>query len=524
MVVFTAIAVIRHNLRLLYGSPYDFAENYINGIEKDQIVNLAIDYAEKYASRYEYIEKAAAQLKNKLENASLTLSRADSYTDDSPVFTVYADGEEAFTLSLSAVASSFKKSWKINDLSISKNAAFGREITVDVPKDALLIVNGIEIPQSSAIKTPYYGLSEFESELSDEVYCERYCLGKFFGSPDIVTVLNGKRLTADKTENGIIRYAYPRSDLMGVTVTVPYGSSVTVNGKALSRSYSVDSGVKYPFITRFEEHMTGLPTSVVYQISGLLREPDIKVIYNNTELIPAEGTHTYALPKSQTQSKVIIAPSYATVKINGFTVSSAEITRTNIELPILEEEKTYAKKRPHMTEYTVDGLLTNPVITAFDENGKPLEISKYYSTPDVVFFCCVRSDNMPEREKLTLRTFGREYVEYFYNGSYNLAANYKDITAMTPSQSSGYYKLYAAYSSLRKAPQYKNIKLGTVSFLEYYSYSTSSYSVIMEVPFTAKLDGVNYSFTVTLDVLYIYSGEIRRIVNYTVLDTVFTTT
>ena len=46
----------------------------------------------------------------------------------------------------------------------------------------------------------------------------------------------------------------------------------------------------------------------------------------------------------------------------------------------------------------------------------------------------------------------------------------------------------------------------------------------MEVPFTAKLDGVNYSFTVTLDVLYVYSGQIRRIVNYTVLDTVFTTT
>lgn len=524
MVVFTAVAVIRHNLRLINGSPYDFAEKYLTSRGKERLIELAVDYARENASRLENIDKVSAQLKNKLENASITLSRADSYTDDSPVFTVYVDGEEAFTLSLTSIFSSFKESWKINKLSVSENTALCSELIIDVPKAASLVVNGIQIPQSSAVKVPYYGLTEFESELSDEIYCERYSLGMFFDSADVVTELDGKRLTADKVENGILRYAYPRSHLTGVTVTVPYGSSVTVNGKALSRSYSVDSGVKYPFLTRFEEHMTGLPTSVVYQISGLFKEPDIKVVYNNTELVPAEGTYTYALPESQTQKAVILAPSYATIKINGLTVSKNEITRSNVEVPILEDEKTYAKKRPYMTEYTVYGLLTSPVITAYDENGAPLEISRYYSTPDVVFFSCVRSNNMPEREKLTLRTFGREYVEYFYNGSYNLAANYKDITAMTPSQSSGYYKLHAAYSSLRKAPQYKNIKLGTVSFLEYYSYSTSSYSVIMEVPFTAKLDGVNYSFTVTLDVLYIYSGEIRRIVNYTVLDTVFTTT
>ena len=92
---------------------------------------------------------------------------------------------------------------------------------------------------------------------------------------------------------------------------------------------------------------------------------------------------------------------------------------------------------------------------------------------------------------------------------------------MTPAESSAYYALHDAYSSLRKAPQYKNIKVGDVCFLEYYVYSTTSYSVIMEVPFTATLDGVSYSFTVTLDVLYIYSGEIRRIVGYNVLDTTF---
>ncbi len=521
IVVFTAVAVIRHNLRLINGSPYDFAESYLQEIKKDELITLALDYVGKNITSYESLDAASAQLSNKLKNASLTISRADSYSNDSPVFTIYADGEEAFTLSLkSASKISLKKIWKVNELKISENAVFGKPLILDVPKGASIIVNAIEIPRSASEKVPYYALSEFESSLSDEIYSERYRLGVFFTSPDIVTVLNGKRLSADTAENGVLRYAYPRSELIGVTVTVPYHSSVTVNGVSLSRSYSVDSGVKYPFLTRFEESMTGLPTSVIYQISGLFKDPEIKVIYNSTELVSPDNSHTYALPDALTQKAVILAPSYATVKINGYTVSNAEITRNNVEHPLLEPEKTYAKKRPYMTEYTVNGLLSEPVITAYDESGSPLDISTYYSTPDVVFFSCVKSNNMPDREKLTLRTFGREYVEYFYNGKNNLDYNYKDITAMTPSGSSAYYALHAAYSAVRKAPAYKNIKVGTISFLEYYSYSTTSYSVIMEVPFTATLDGVNYSFTVTLDVLYIYSGEIRRVVGYQVLDTV----
>lgn len=521
MVVLTAVAVIHHNLRLINGSSYDFAENYLQKIDRDELVTLALNYAKENISRYESLDAASAQLSNKLKNASLTISRADSYSNDSPVFIIYADGEEAFALSLKSNSKfSLNKIWEANELKISENAVWGKPLIIDAPKGASIIVNGIEIPRSDSEKAPYYALSEFESSLSDEFYSERYNLGIFFASPDIVTVFNGKRLSADTTENGVIRYAYPRSELIGVTVTVPYGSSVTVNGTSLSRSYSVDSGVKYPFLTRFEESMTGLPTSVVYQISGLFKDPDIKVIYNNSELTSPDDSHTYALPDTHIQSTVILAPSYATVKINGLTVSSAEITKRNVELPLLEPEKTYVKKRPFMTEYTVNGLLTDPVITAYDESGAPLDISTYYSTPDVVFFSCVKSDNMPEREKLTLRTFGREYVEYFYNGKNNLDYNYKDITAMTPGTSSAYYALHDAYYSIRKAPTYSNINVGTVSFLEYYSYSTTSYSVIMEVPFTASLDGVKYSFTVTLDVLYIYSGEIRRIVGYQVLDTV----
>lgn len=266
--------------------------------------------------------------------------------------------------------------------------------------------------------------------------------------------------------------------------------------------------------------MTGLPTSVVYQISGLFSAPELVVSYDG-RMLDCDEDLCYRLPDELTDTVRVLVPDYATVKLNGKTLFSSEITKKGVQVPILDGVTSFAKQRPYMTEYTVTGLLREGELSAFDKNGRPLEISAYYSTEDTVVYCCTRSYSMPEREKLTLRTFGREYVEYIYNGYTNLSSNYKSIIAMTPGSSNAYAALKATYSSLYNAPRYKSISVGTVEFLEYYSYTSTSYSVIMRIPFTAVLDGVTYSFEVTMDVLYIYSGQIRRIVNYKILNTVY---
>ena len=78
--------------------------------------------------------------------------------------------------------------------------------------------------------------------------------------------------------------------------------------------------------------------------------------------------------------------------------------------------------------------------------------------------------------------------------------------------------LKAEYKTLQHATVHKSIKFGDVELLHYYPISETAYAAVVEVPFTAKVDGETRTFTVTMEVLCVYSGNIRRVVNYRVLD------
>ena len=509
-----------HSGTALSQSAYEVAEKYVASVDREELLRLSREYLSGKLSPYEDGEAADASLEEFLKNGELTLSRAEDYSSSSPEFSLYVNGRYCFELTVKRKLLTFGGTkWKVKGISVPEDSDVASPLTLHVPKGATVTVNGEELERSDADPVRYYGLTELEESLSEEYYSESYFLGRFLAFPDVVVTLDGSRLTADTVENGTLRYPYPSSFVSGYTITVPYGSTVKVNGVTLDRSYLVDQGVTYPFLTRFEEDFTGLPTAMVYQLSSLFGEPDVVVTYGGSVLEDG-GDMCYRLPEEMTETLTVLAPNYATVKLNGYTLSGGELTGSGIQLPIFEGVTSHAKTRPYLNEYTISGLLREGVLSAFDGNGKPLEISTYYSTPERIVFCCTRSSAMPDREKLTLRTFGREYVEYVYNGNNDLAANYKDITAMTPSASAAYYALHDLYKSLYNAPKYKSISVGNVEFIEYYPYTSTSMSVIMKVPFTATLNGVKYKFTVTMDVLYIYSGQIRRIVNYRILDTV----
>lgn len=124
------------------------------------------------------------------------------------------------------------------------------------------------------------------------------------------------RLAVSEYKNGIIRFSYPPSATAVFSLTVPYGSSVTINGILAESEYITENGLKYPFLTRFEEKLTGLPSALTYQIVGLFRTPQISVTYNGVPL-EASGKNCYRLPSDMTKSYKIYAPSDAVVKLNG---------------------------------------------------------------------------------------------------------------------------------------------------------------------------------------------------------------
>lgn len=517
LTVFFSAALLMREKEFLLSSDYSYMENTVIHQSSGVFLEMAEEYVSEHITKFENRDEVMNGLTVLLSPDKLSFARAAEYTEMSPAYTVYSEGKAFFTVVLSRAGktlSGFDK-WKTESIIISDLCEIGTSVCVEVPHGAAVTVNGIELSDSllSDGKAEYYALTEFEKDLSDTVYCDRYELGIFFSAPDADAVLDGSRLAVSEYKNGIIRFSYPPSATAVFSLTVPYGSSVTINGILAESEYITENGLKYPFLTRFEEKLTGLPSALTYQIVGLFRTPQISVTYNGVPL-EASGKNCYRLPSDMTKSYKIYAPSDAVVKLNGVSLGQSEITAENIDLPILKDVTSYLKNRPYLTEYTVSGLLMPPEITASDSSRKTLTVDPYHSGGNSIFFLCASSSEPPAKDIVTLKAFARYYVKYFYSGSAGLADNYSNITAMTPSKSLAFTKLKNEYKALYHSDVFQNIKYGECEYYDYTVYSDTAFSCMVKLPFTAVHSGETVSEEVTLQILYIYSGNIRRVINY----------
>lgn len=512
----TVIIFINH-IAFLSSSSYDYAEKYLSGLSDAKLYKTAEEFVSENLTEHEDRELVEKKLAEELGSGKISFARAEGFDEKSPIYTVYIGSQPMFELELENMAAFLSHpSWKVKEFRVCRDTRIGKRLIIDVPSGATLTVNGAEIGRAKADPTDYFALTEFEVALSEQVKADRYDLGMFFLSSDISVVYDGIRLSAEAVYDGVIRYPYPDKCYSHLTLTVPYGSVVEINGVQAGRSYRIESGVTYPFITRFEKDMTGLTTCEVYQISGLFGEPEVKVSYNGAALTD-NGSHVYSLPKEQTYSVVIAAPTYATVKINGLTMSSSEISKKKFELPIMEGVSGSSKVRPYMNEYRVEGLLREPEISVTDGNGKPLKVSPYYSSDERTFYTCTESGSLSSKEVKFITNFAKAYVKYIYSANNGLSKNYDAAISYVPYSSLAYSTLKATYKTLYNAPQYKSISYSSLKVLAYYSYSQSSYSAIVTLPFSAVRNGEKHNYEVTLEVLCNYSGS-RRVINYKVLE------
>ncbi len=504
-----------------YRAPSDraFVKTLIDEAGEDDFFRLALPYLEENLSDYEELTAVKATYQDRLAPSQITFARADGYTETSPVYILYAGGRETFLLTLVAESHglSGKARWAVGSLTVSPHCALGYDVSMEVPHGALLTVNGVSLSAEKAEQVPYHALSELEASLSDTYYCDRYTVGRIFLEPDVSVVLDGVRLQPSELDGTTLRFDYPSSYTASYSYTVPYGTTVTLNGIPLSAQYLVSSGVPYPYLTRFEADLPDAARSVVYQVTGLFREPTVTVAYGDVILTRVENGR-YALPESASKTVTICAPDYATVKLNGVSLGKSEMVGVRFDVPILAGVTNHAKERPLMIRYQVTGLLDDPVITATDKNGKPLTISVYDSNEEETVFACSEGEEMPDKELLTVRTFAKAYLKYAYSASSGLSSNYSAVVSMTPSKTPAYTALKAEYKALQNATVHKSIKFGDVKLLHYYPISETAYAAVVEVPFTAKVNGETQAFTITMEILCVYSGNIRRVVNYRVLD------
>ncbi len=494
-------------------SAYEVADRYIDGLSVNKLYDKLDDYIKKNITDYEELPQVEHKIRELLKNGDISFTRAENFSASKPKYTVYLDGKEVYTLVLRKTFL-LGNAYKVKSFKVSSDLALGNDFVIEVPSGATVTVNGVELERAKSAPVQYYRLSEFEEALAGEYGSDRYSLGRLFLSPDVSVVYEGTRLRASSIEGGVLYYDYPTEMTENYSLIIPEGAILTVNGKTVDREYISRSKQPYPFLTRFENDMSGMPVSNIYQLTGMFNAPEVTVTYNDIELTHEDGV--YRLPDDMTSKFVIMAPDYAVVKVNGKTLNSTDITAKKKELPILSGVSNYAKQRPYLTEYTVKGLMAEPSITATDQNGKPLTVNTYYSADGKIVFNCTSSGTPNSTVVNALTNYTKAYIKYVYSANSGLESNYNAAIAYTPYNSSAYYALKDTYRTLYNAPQYKSISYGSLKVLEYYKYSDSAYSAVVQMTCTATHDGEKVEFMVTLEILGNFSGS-RRWINYKVL-------
>ena len=160
-----------------------------------------------------------------------------------------------------------------------------------------------------------------------------------------------------------------------LTITVPEGSAVSVNGIALGEEYITDSHVPYTGISELETQFDTCPYRVTYTVPGIYETAQVDVSREaGVLLLYSDGTRfDYTVPDAGTHAFRVTAPQEATVTAGGAPLSDAQAVSfaplsTHVDVP-----DELAGALPVYTVYAAGGLYSDPAFTATLPDGTPLE-------------------------------------------------------------------------------------------------------------------------------------------------------
>lgn len=192
-----------------------------------------------------------------------------------------------------------------------------------------------------------------------------------------ITLANSSKKTLFGFEKWEVLDVELLADMSGVNtlsfkIKAPTDLSVYVNGVLLENG-DVSSTELYNGISKWEKASEDIPYRNVYTISGLYKTPVVEIKDKNGNSVDFEnsgdGLYLCDFPEDVRHSVTIIAPYDAKAYLGGVALSEDEISNSFIEC-----EYTSKYDNAHLVEYTVSGLLTDPVVSVEDANGNPLEV------------------------------------------------------------------------------------------------------------------------------------------------------
>lgn len=159
-----------------------------------------------------------------------------------------------------------------------------------------------------------------------------------------------------------------------LTITVPEGSAVSVNGTALSEEYITDSRVPYTGISELETQFDTCPYRMTYTVPGIYEAVQVDVSREaGVLLLYSDGTRfDYTVPDAGTHAFRVTAPQEAAVTAGGALLTDAQVVSfaplsTHVDIP-----DELAGTLPVYTVYAAGGLYSDPTFAAALPDGTAL--------------------------------------------------------------------------------------------------------------------------------------------------------
>ncbi len=151
-------------------------------------------------------------------------------------------------------------------------------------------------------------------------------------------------------------HAAPRT----LTATVPEGTALSINGKAVGPAYIIDDNVLYEDMSALEMRFSSWPHLVRYAIEGIYEDAELTAEREGgLTLLYADGTQwRYTVPDAAGYSFAVTAPGEAAVTVNGAVLGAGDVAGTAAYPTRLEVPGELQGALPSFSIYAAGGLYT----------------------------------------------------------------------------------------------------------------------------------------------------------------------
>ena len=229
-----------------------------------------------------------------------------------------------------------------------------------------------------------------------------------------------------------------------LTVTVPEGTVLTLNGKAVGPEYIADDNVLYEDMSALEMRFDAWPHLVRYKIDGIYEDAELTARREGgLTLLYADGsTWNYTVPDAGGYAFSVTAPGEAAVTVNGAALTAGDVAGVSSYVTKLDVPGELQGLLPSYSIYAAGGLYT-PVtdIRAVMPDGTVL--TGETAQDGSVSFPLPGSQTLYEANHKRVEDFLKALCEY---GAGHTAANYPSVYTVAGSDLQRY--MQNAISSL----------------------------------------------------------------------------